>query len=74
MFDDLRRNFVCNPQNGLRIRPFRNAHTARESDNELLLLSVYLRDIAALDDLSALDHRRWESYRPESYRPRDAAP
>lgn len=75
MFDDLRRNFVMNPQQGLRIRPFRNAHTARATDDELLRLSVYLRDIAALDDFSDLDHRRWESYRPPR-RPRedDAAP
>lgn len=29
MFDDLRRNFVMNPQNGLKIRPFDNAHTHR---------------------------------------------
>lgn len=26
MFDDLRRNFLMNPQNGLQIRPFRKAH------------------------------------------------
>nr|CAG4638612.1 EOG090X0A5K [Cyclestheria hislopi] len=26
MFDDIRRNFLLNPQNGLRIRPFREAH------------------------------------------------
>jgi len=26
MFDDLRRNFLMNPQNGLKIRPFREAH------------------------------------------------
>ena len=51
MFDDLRRNFVMNPQQGLRIRPFRNAHTARATDNELLHLSRYLLDIAALPDL-----------------------
>jgi ubiquitin-like domain-containing CTD phosphatase 1 len=64
MFDDLRRNFVMNPQQGLRIRPFRNAHSARSTDDELLRLSVYLGAIAALDDFSSLDHRRWESYRP----------
>ena len=64
MFDDLRRNFVMNPQQGLRIRPFRNAHSARATDDELLRLSVYLLAIAALEDFSGLDHRRWESYRP----------
>lgn len=29
MFDDLKRNFLMNPQNGLQIRPFRNAHLNR---------------------------------------------
>jgi hypothetical protein len=32
MFDDLRRNFVYNKQNGLVIRPFRNAHRTRATD------------------------------------------
>lgn len=32
MFDDLRRNFVYNKQNGLVIRPFRNAHRTRPTD------------------------------------------
>jgi ubiquitin-like domain-containing CTD phosphatase 1 len=64
MFDDLRRNFVMNPQAGLRIRAFRNAHTARATDNELLHLTRYLLDIAELEDLSGLDHRKWEKYRP----------
>ena len=36
MFDDLRRNFVMNPQNGLKIRPFRNAHQARRAHRLLL--------------------------------------
>jgi ubiquitin-like domain-containing CTD phosphatase 1 len=30
MFDDLRRNFLMNPQNGLRIRPCRNLPTTRQ--------------------------------------------
>jgi ubiquitin-like domain-containing CTD phosphatase 1 len=64
MFDDLRRNFVMNPQNGLKIRPFRNAHSARASDNELAELTRYLLDIAELEDFSALNHRKWETYRP----------
>ncbi|MQM07093.1 hypothetical protein Taro_039927, partial [Colocasia esculenta] len=61
MFDDLRRNFVMNPQNGLAIRPFRKAHLNRGSDNELLKLTLYLLAISELDDLSRLDHRNWES-------------
>jgi ubiquitin-like domain-containing CTD phosphatase 1 len=62
MIDDLRRNFIMNSQNGLRIRPFRSAHLNRSTDRELVRLSEYLRKIARLDDLSSLNHRKWESY------------
>ncbi|PNY16082.1 ubiquitin-like domain-containing CTD phosphatase-like protein, partial [Trifolium pratense] len=62
MFDDLRRNFVMNPQNGLTIRPFRKAHANRDSDQELVKLTQYLLAIAELDDLSHLDHSKWESF------------
>lgn len=62
MFDDLRRNFVMNPQNGLTIRPFRKAHLNRNSDQELVKLMRYLLAIAELSDLSPLDHRIWEIY------------
>ncbi|CAJ2677226.1 unnamed protein product [Trifolium pratense] len=62
MFDDLRRNFVMNPQNGLTIRPFRKAHANRDSDQELVKLTQYLLAIAELDDLSHLDHNKWESF------------
>ena len=69
MFDDIRRNFLLNPQNGLRIRPFREAHLNRTKDRELLYLAQYLKDIAPLEDMSSLNHRSWEKYRP-SGRPR----
>lgn len=62
MFDDLRRNFVMNPQNGLVIKPFRKAHINRATDQELLGLADYLVAISPLDDLSELDHRRWRDY------------
>ena len=63
MLDDLRRNFVMNPQNGLRIRPFRNGPTSRE-DDELFRLAGYLEAIAGLDGeaFAALDHSRWERH------------
>ncbi|XP_058962322.1 ubiquitin-like domain-containing CTD phosphatase 1 [Pocillopora verrucosa] len=64
MFDDLRRNFLMNPQNGLKIRPFREAHKNRHKDRELLKLTKYLKKIAKLDDLSDLNHKHWESYKP----------
>ncbi|GMH23930.1 hypothetical protein Nepgr_025773 [Nepenthes gracilis] len=62
MFDDLRRNFVMNPQNGLTIKPFKKAHSNRSSDRELMKLTQYLLAIAELDDLSMLDHGNWELY------------
>ncbi|KAI0230348.1 Ubiquitin-like domain-containing CTD phosphatase 1 [Lamellibrachia satsuma] len=62
MFDDLRRNFLMNPQNGLKIRPFCKAHLNRHKDRELLKLADYLKDIAQLEDFSSLNHRKWESY------------
>lgn len=63
MFDDLRRNFLMNPQNGLKIKPFKNAHLNRTTDRELLKLSKYLRSIARLDDFSSLNHKHWEKYK-----------
>ncbi|KAK1321196.1 Ubiquitin-like domain-containing CTD phosphatase [Acorus calamus] len=66
MFDDLRRNFVMNPQNGLIIKPFRKAHLNRGTDQELMKLTRYLLAIAELDDLSLLDHGYWESYAEDS--------
>lgn len=62
MFDDLRRNFLMNPQNGLKIRPFKEAHFNRGTDKELKKLAKYLTYIAKLDDFSSLDHRHWERY------------
>jgi len=62
MFDDLRRNFLMNPQNGLKIAPFKNAHTNRSVDKELLKLADYLRKISKLDDFRTLNHKYWERY------------
>lgn len=60
MFDDIRRNFLMNPQNGLKIKAFREAYKNRDTDQELLHLSKYLSRIAELDDFSTLDHRNWQ--------------
>jgi len=62
MFDDLRRNFLMNPQNGLQIRPFRDAHINMATDRELEHLTKYLLEIAKLDDISDLDHKHWGRY------------
>lgn len=63
MFDDVRRNFIMNPQSGLRIKPFKHAHSTRLKDVELLKLSRYLELIAKIDDFQTLNHRKWEDYR-----------
>ncbi|KAK6186193.1 hypothetical protein SNE40_008280 [Patella caerulea] len=65
MFDDIRRNFIMNPQTGLRIKAFRKAHFNREKDTELLKLSKYLEDIATEDDFTKLNHKEWDRYRPK---------
>ncbi|XP_043711362.1 ubiquitin-like domain-containing CTD phosphatase [Telopea speciosissima] len=70
MFDDLRRNFVMNPQNGLIIRPFRKAHANRSTDQELVKLTQYLLAISELDDMSVLDHGKWESYTEDNVKRR----
>ena len=62
MFDDLRRNFLMNPQNGLRIEPYKNEHTHRDKDQELKKLSNYLKKISKLEDLSDLKHKYWHKY------------
>lgn len=66
MFDDIRRNFLMNPKSGLKIRPFRQAHLNRATDQELLKLSDYLRKIAHnCQDFNTLNHRKWEHYHPK---------
>lgn len=71
MFDDIRQNFIMNPKNGLRIRPFRQAHLNRGSDKELLHLSKYLKDLAeSCTDFSKVNHRHWEKYKPKKSRDR----
>ena len=70
MFDDLRRNFVMNPQNGLVIRPFRKAHLNRATDQELVRLTEYLLAIAELEGFDHLDHSRWEHYTEDASRGR----
>ena len=42
---------------GLKIRPFKNAHMTRNTDNELLHLKRYLLLIAELDTFENLNHK-----------------
>lgn len=78
MFDDLRRNFVCNPFNGLRIRACRNLPSIRDSDTELAALSVYLELLLqeqAEDIRDRHKHRGWRKLVEEKlaagWRPRE---
>lgn len=62
MFDDLRRNYVFNPESGLVVTPYRKAATNRGSDDELLRLTKYLLAIAELPTFDGLRHSRWERW------------
>ncbi|CAH8857882.1 unnamed protein product [Trichobilharzia szidati] len=63
MFDDVRRNFIMNPQSGLRIRSYRDAHVNCSRDRELLHLIDYLELIAQQEnDFTKLNHNNWEHY------------
>merc|ERR1712137_532194 len=62
MFDDIRRNFLMNPQNGLRIKPFRNAAQARLWDRELEHLLEYLKQISSLGTFRKLKHKNWKHF------------
>jgi len=58
--DDLGRNFALNPGEGLKISPFKNAHSpAAAEDRELLRLADYLVRISSVSDFQTLDHRKW---------------
>ena len=64
MLDDLRRNYVFNPRQGLVIRPFRKSFRSRATDRELVKLKHYLLAVSRLDrsEFENLDHDRWERW------------
>ncbi|TNN05312.1 Ubiquitin-like domain-containing CTD phosphatase 1 isoform 1 [Schistosoma japonicum] len=69
MLDDVRRNFVMNPQSGLRIRSYRDAHINYLHDRELLHLINYLELIAINEkDFTKLNHNHWERYVQKHYK------
>jgi len=52
------RNFALNPKEGLKISPFKNAHTPEAwADRELEKLGWYMVHIASVDDFSSLTHK-----------------
>lgn len=63
MLDDLGRNFVMNPANGHKIKPYRKYIINRESDDELFWLSKYICHLGASGvDISTLKHRNFKRY------------
>ncbi|CAG0887336.1 unnamed protein product [Cyprideis torosa] len=70
MFDDCSHNFLMNPQSGLKIRPFREAHLNRDTDAELLYLKRYLRLIRKEEDFTVFNHRKWRKHLKRAHRER----
>lgn len=62
MFDDVQRNFIMNPKNGLKIKAYRNAHENSATDRELVKLSDYLEAIYDEMDFSRLNMNDWKNY------------
>ncbi|KIK08238.1 hypothetical protein K443DRAFT_588773 [Laccaria amethystina LaAM-08-1] len=60
--DDLSRNFALNPGEGLKIHPFKNAHTQEAmADRELDKLGQYMLHIANIEDFRTLKHKEWKA-------------
>lgn len=59
LVDDLRRNFLSTPRNGIRIRPCRNLPLTRDTDTELRLLRDYLLSLREAESLQGEGHKRW---------------
>ncbi|KAG1761675.1 HAD subfamily IIID h [Suillus occidentalis] len=59
--DDLSRNFALNPNEGLKIHAFKNAHTEQaQADRELQKLARYMVHIATIEDFRTLRHKVWK--------------
>ncbi|KAH7923553.1 HAD subfamily IIID h [Leucogyrophana mollusca] len=55
------RNFALNPNEGLKIHAFKNAHTTQAlADRELAKVARYLVHIASVADFQTLKHRDWK--------------
>ncbi|KAG0697026.1 HAD subfamily IIID h [Suillus ampliporus] len=59
--DDLSRNFALNPNEGLKIHAFKNAHTEQaQADRELAKIARYMVHIAGVEDFRTLRHKSWK--------------
>ncbi|PFH33787.1 HAD hydrolase, family IIID protein [Besnoitia besnoiti] len=56
--DDLSRNFVFNPKNGIKVSAYKREK--RDSDAELLLLGIYLKHLAQAPDVREVPHKYWK--------------
>ena len=73
--DDLSRNFLLNPRQGLKVKACRNLPATRGADRELLHLAAYLALVRRLPSLDGLRHSRWRStLRGHGYDPDTAGP
>lgn len=69
MLDDLRRNFILNPQHGLVIKPFRKSTTSAKKDEEFFKLRRYFNILATLESFESLDHNGWKKSIADTYYP-----
>lgn len=60
MLDDLRRNFILNPQHGLVIKPFRKSTSSGKHDSEFSKLQRYFDLLCTLQSFENLDHDGWK--------------
>eukprot|EP00163_Fabomonas_tropica_P004934 TRINITY_DN1440_c0_g1_i1.p2 TRINITY_DN1440_c0_g1~~TRINITY_DN1440_c0_g1_i1.p2 ORF type:complete len:169 (+),score=33.25 TRINITY_DN1440_c0_g1_i1:575-1081(+) len=63
--DDLARNFAMNPKNGIKCTAFRNAPVMRQTDRELFFLAKYLKYMKDVEDVTTIDHDKWQEYLKE---------
>jgi len=63
--DDLALNFVMNPQQCLKIKPYKNYKKNVKRDRELQGLTKYFLQIKDLKSFEHLDHNKWKNYKPE---------
>ena len=61
MLDDLRRNFILNKQQGLVIKPFRNATTSGRDDREFRRLKEYFTILGQLNSFEDCNHDEWKT-------------
>lgn len=63
MIDDIERNFVCNPLNGIVIKPFRDGPTKQNTDRELYRLKDFLLKIEKMESFEGINlNQEWKNF------------